>query len=63
VVLPAEKPLDPVGDPEATQETLDKMEAAGTTTVFAYFVHDSLEHYLEQLHALAELHGVKGATP
>ena len=61
VVLPAERPLDPVGNPELTKETLEKMAAAGTTTVFAYFVHDSLEHYLEQLHALAELHGLSGA--
>jgi len=29
--------------------------------VFAYFVHDSLEHYLEQIHALAELRGLNGA--
>ena len=61
VVLPAEKPLDPVGDPDVTAETLEKMEAAGTTTVFAYFVHDSLGHYLEQLQALADLHGLDGA--
>ena len=60
VVLPAERPLDPVGKPEATKETLEKMAAAGTTTLFAYFIHDSLEHYLEQIHALAELHGLDG---
>ncbi|WP_006245713.1 TIGR03619 family F420-dependent LLM class oxidoreductase [Mycolicibacterium tusciae] len=58
VVLPAERPLDPVGKPEATKETLEKMAAAGTTTLFAYFSHDSLEHYLEQIHALAQLHGL-----
>jgi probable F420-dependent oxidoreductase len=58
VVLPADKPLDPVGKPEATKEILEKMAAAGTTTVFAYFNHDSLEHYLEQIHALAQLHGL-----
>ena len=57
VVLPADKPLDPVGQPEATQETLAAMAAAGTTTVSARFVHRSLEHYLEQIHALAELNG------
>ena len=57
VVLPADQPLDPVGEPEATAETLAAMEAAGTTIVSARFVHHSLEHYLEQLHALAELHG------
>jgi probable F420-dependent oxidoreductase len=56
VVLPAERPLDPVQDPERTRETLQAMAAAGTTTVSARFIHHSLEHYLEQIHALAELH-------
>ena len=60
VVLPAERPLDPVGRPEAAKETLEKMAAAGTTTLFAYFTHTSLEHYLEQIHALAEMHGLDG---
>lgn len=55
VVLPADHLLDPVGEPESTRETLQTMAAAGTTTVAAWFVHRSLEHYLEQLHALAEL--------
>jgi probable F420-dependent oxidoreductase len=61
VVLPADKPLDPVGNPEAARESLEKMAVAGTTTVFAYFTHESFDHYLEQLHALAELHGLNGA--
>ncbi|KUI41535.1 LLM class F420-dependent oxidoreductase [Mycobacterium sp. IS-1590] len=56
VVLPADRPLDPVDNPEATRETLRAMADAGTTTVSARFVHRSLEHYLEQIHALAELH-------
>jgi len=56
VVLPADHPLDPVGEPLATVHTLAAMEAAGTTIVSARFVHHSLEHYLEQVHALAELH-------
>ena len=55
VVLPADQPLDPVKEPEATKETLARMAAAGTTTLSARFVHHSLEHYLEQIHALAEL--------
>ena len=59
VVLPPEKPLDPVEKPEATQEVLEAMAVAGTTTVFANFIHNSLEHYLE-VHALAELHGLSG---
>ena len=56
VVLPADQPLDPVGDPESTAETLRTIAAAGTTVLSARFVHHSLEHYLEQIHALAELH-------
>jgi probable F420-dependent oxidoreductase len=55
VVMPAEHPLDPVGAPRATQETLHRLAAGGTTTLSARFVHHSLEHYLEQIHALAEL--------
>jgi hypothetical protein len=45
-----------VKEPETTRETLATMAAAGTTTVSARFIHHSLEHYLEQIHALAELH-------
>jgi probable F420-dependent oxidoreductase len=62
VVLPPERPLDPVGNPAAVEATLEKMAAAGTTTVFAHFVHRSCGHYLEQIHALAELHGLDGET-
>ena len=56
VVLPADQPLDPVKESEATVETLATMAAAGTTILSARFIHHSLEHYLEQIHALAELH-------
>ena len=59
--MPADKPLDPVGEPEATKETLETMAAGGTTTLSARFIHRSLEHYLEQIHALAELHDPSGA--
>ena len=55
VVMPAEKPLDPVGEPDVTRDMLAALAAGGTTTVSARFVHHSLEHYLEQLHALVEL--------
>jgi probable F420-dependent oxidoreductase len=55
VVLPADHPLDPIGEPDATTETLAKLVDGGTTTLSARFVHHSLEHYLEQLHALTEL--------
>lgn len=62
VVLPADRPLDPVDNPEATRETLRAMADAGTTIVSARFVHRSLEHYLEQIHALAELHRPEGRS-
>jgi probable F420-dependent oxidoreductase len=55
VVMPAEKPLDPVGQPDETRDVLQALAAGGTTTLSARFVHHSLEHYLEQLHALVEL--------
>ncbi len=55
VVMPADKPLDPGGEPEATRDILRTMAAGGTTTLSARFIHHSLDHYLEQIHALAEL--------
>jgi probable F420-dependent oxidoreductase len=60
VVLMAERPLDPVGNPRPTEEMLHAMAAAGTTTLSAVFVAHSLEHYLEQLNALAEMHDPTG---
>jgi hypothetical protein len=57
VVLMTEQLLDPVGNPGRAEESLHALAAAGTTTVSAVFLAHSLEHYLEQLHALAELHG------
>jgi probable F420-dependent oxidoreductase len=61
VVMPADQPLDPVGAPKATEETLGALAAGGTTILSARFIHHSLDHYLEQIHALAELHGLNGA--
>ena len=56
VVLPADQPLDPVGEPEATAETLDDHgRGRHHDACLPVFVHHSLEHYLEQIHALAEL--------
>ena len=54
VVLPT-PPLDPTGPggDDATRQALDELAAAGATAVHAGFVHHSLEHYLEQLEALA----------
>ncbi len=57
VVLPADQPLDPVQESASTEDTLHAIAAAGATTLSSRFIHHSLEHYLEQIHALAELHG------
>ena len=37
--MPADKPLDPVGEPEATREILKTMAAGGTTMLSARFIH------------------------
>lgn len=56
VVMPADQPLDPVAKPDSTRQALHALATGGTTTLSARFVHTSLAHYLEQLHALTELH-------
>lgn len=56
VVLPS-GPLDPSGAPEVTAATLESLAAAGATGVHCAFLHHSLDDYLEQLEALAELAG------
>ncbi|SPM31909.1 LLM class F420-dependent oxidoreductase [Mycobacterium terramassiliense] len=56
VVLPPPRPLDPINEPDRTRETLADIAAHGATIVSAIFTHTSLQHYLENLQALAELH-------
>lgn len=58
VVMPADRPLDPVGEPEVTRDVLRALAAGGTTTLSARFTHRSLAQYLEQLQALVELNVV-----
>ena len=56
VVLPPPAPLDPINEPERTRDILGETAAHGATIVSTYFTHTSLQHYLENLQALAELH-------
>jgi probable F420-dependent oxidoreductase len=56
VVLPPPRPLDPINEPDHTRDALADIAAHGATIVSAIFTHTSLQHYLENLHALAELH-------
>ena len=45
--------VDPSADPEAVDALLSRWADAGATVVDLHVVHHSLEHYLEQLEALA----------
>jgi probable F420-dependent oxidoreductase len=55
VVLAAGRPLDPLAAPDAARRALDRAAAAGATTVNVALAADSVDHYTEQLQALAEL--------
>jgi probable F420-dependent oxidoreductase len=55
VVLPPPAPLDPINEPQRTRDALAELAAHGATIVSATFTHASLQHYLENLAALAEL--------
>jgi hypothetical protein len=55
VVLPSPAALDPINAPERTRDLLGETAAHGATIITTYFKHTSLQHYLENLQALAEL--------
>ncbi|HEX4863117.1 MAG TPA: TIGR03619 family F420-dependent LLM class oxidoreductase [Acidimicrobiales bacterium] len=54
VILPS-GPLDPKGSPDQTAGMLGELARCGATGAHAAFVHHSLDDYLEQLEALAEM--------
>jgi probable F420-dependent oxidoreductase len=55
VVLSAGRPLDPLADPDGVRRRLETVESAGATIVGASIRAGSMEHYLDQLGALADL--------
>lgn len=55
VILPPARALDPMESPQETTDELGLLADAGATVVKASLVHHSLEHYLDQLAALADL--------
>jgi probable F420-dependent oxidoreductase len=55
VILISRDPLDPLAAPEASLATVRELEGAGATMMSLRFSHRSLQHYLEQLEAMAEL--------
>jgi alkanesulfonate monooxygenase SsuD/methylene tetrahydromethanopterin reductase-like flavin-dependent oxidoreductase (luciferase family) len=58
VLLGPVSPLDPSGDPDHVREVLAEAADAGATVFRLTVVHRSLEHYLEQLAAYAEIVGL-----
>jgi alkanesulfonate monooxygenase SsuD/methylene tetrahydromethanopterin reductase-like flavin-dependent oxidoreductase (luciferase family) len=62
VVLPPPAALDPIDEPERTRHAVAEAAAHGATIVPAVFRHTSLQHYLDNLQALAELHPPAGAA-
>lgn len=55
VVLAVGRPLDPLGDADATRRRLARTRDAGATIGNVTLVATSAEHYVEQLEGLAEL--------
>lgn len=55
VVLAPSSRLDPIDNPERSRELIADTVAHGATIVNANFASTSLQHYLENLQALAEL--------
>ncbi len=55
VIVQNERPLDPAGEPDRVAEQLERYAGIGATTLAVRFFHHSVEHYCEQLAALAEL--------
>ncbi|MCM3882163.1 TIGR03619 family F420-dependent LLM class oxidoreductase [Frankia sp. R82] len=56
VLLPPARPLDPIRDPDRALEELAALAEVGTTVASTWFVHDSPEHFIDQLEALAAIY-------
>ena len=52
-----DRPLDPGGEPDRVADQLAKYRELGATALAARLVHHSVDHYCDQLAALAELAG------
>jgi hypothetical protein len=52
VILGPRHKLDPVGNPDEAAVGVREVLDAGATSLSLRFVHDSLQHYLEQLDAM-----------
>ena len=55
IVLSNDQLMDPIDDPEGTLHQGEKLMAAGATMIQLHLLHRSVDHYVEQLEALAKL--------
>ena len=62
VVVAPERALDPIDAPAEVHGAVDRAAAAGATVLNLTVRHRSLQHYLEQLSAYAELTGLPTAS-
>lgn len=57
VLYPSIEEIDPLGNPRAVGEDLAAMHEAGVAAFIPHFVNRSRGHFIEQVHALAEISG------
>jgi probable F420-dependent oxidoreductase len=55
VVLQTDVPVDPSAAPDDARAAVQRLTDAGATTLSLRFVHHSVDHYIEQLEAMAQL--------
>jgi probable F420-dependent oxidoreductase len=55
VILGSRDPLDPTASPDQVGATVSELRDAGATMMSLRFIHHSVDHYLEQLTAMAEM--------
>jgi probable F420-dependent oxidoreductase len=57
VVLQTDVPVDPAAHPDDARAAAQRLADAGATMLSLRFVHHSVDHYIEQLEAMAQLLG------
>ncbi len=62
LALTPDRAFDPAASPERVRDVIGEMDGVGTTVINARIVGHSLEHYLEQLEALASMANLAGAA-
>jgi probable F420-dependent oxidoreductase len=55
VVLQSERPLDPLAEPAGVSERVERFRKIGATALNVRVVHQSIDHYLDQLAAMPGL--------